>query len=102
VPAVPAVSAARAHLIAYAEECDIELIFFDPPEHFDHAIVGLIHGYGQEPAVLYDQEKVLAAMVADGMSQNDAEEWFDFNTIGAYVGVATPRFLVRVPEERHG
>jgi hypothetical protein len=85
----------RAELTAYAEEHDIEIVFYDPPQYFDHAIVGLITGYHQEPAVLYDQDKVLEAMAAD-MGEEGAREWFDFNTIGAWVGDATPRFMVTI------
>ena len=92
-------STPRERLTRYAEERDIALIFFEPPAHFDDAIIGLVHGFHQEPAVLYDQQKVLAAMVADGMTADEAAEWFDFNTIGAYVGEATPRFLLRGTED---
>jgi hypothetical protein len=84
----------RAELSAWAEDHDVELIFFDPPEYFDHAIVGVVTGFEQEPAVLYDEQKVLAAMAAD-MGWEDAQEWFDFNTIGAYLGEHTPRFLTK-------
>lgn len=89
----------RAELARWAEEHATELVFFEPPEHFDHAIVGLVHGFGQEPAVVYDEGLVLAAMAADGMTAEDAEEWFSFNTIGAYVGEATPRFLIRLDDD---
>lgn len=92
----PPVSAARAKWTTYAEDHDLELIFFEPAEYFDHAIVGLVDGFGQEPAVLYDRDKVIAAMAKD-MGLEDAEEYFSFNTIGAYVGDATPRFLSRDP-----
>jgi hypothetical protein len=84
----------RADLSAWAEAHEVELIFFDPPEYFDDAILGLATGYGQEPAVVYDEARVLAAMAAD-MGWDGAREWFDFNTIGAYLGPATPRFLTR-------
>lgn len=87
----------RESLAAYAQERDIELVFFEPAEHFDHAIVGLVVGFNQEAAVLYDQRKVLEALAAD-MGEEEAEEWFAVNTIGAYVGPATPRFLVRLQE----
>ena len=88
-------SARRAQLAAYAEEFDIELTFFDPPEEFDEAIVGLVHGFGQELAVLYDEAKVIAAMRQHNhWDEDEAREWFDFNTIGAYLGETTPRFLV--------
>jgi hypothetical protein len=83
----------RARLIAYAAAHDLALIFFDPPKYFDHAIVGLVEGYGQEMAVCYDRAKVLKALARD-MGEESAEEWFGYNTIGAYVGEATPRFLV--------
>jgi hypothetical protein len=86
----------RAALTAWAEDTEQTLLFFDPADHFDHAIVGIVVGFGQEPAVLYDQAKVLAAMAKD-MGEEDAQEWFDFNTIGAYLGDHTPRFLVRTP-----
>lgn len=85
----------RAALAAYALDHDLTLVFFDPPEYFDAAIVGLVYGFGQDPVVLYDEARVLAAM-ADDMGVDGAQEWFDFNTIGAYVGPSTPRFLVRV------
>lgn len=94
---MPTPAERRAQLSAWAEEREITLIFFDPPEYFDHAILGVVHGAGQEPAVLYDQAKVLAAMRADmsggDQGEDDAWDWFTFNTLGASLGEATPRFL---------
>ena len=84
----------RAELTAYAEAHDHMLVFFDPPQYFDHAIVGLVYGHSQEPAVLYDERLVLEAM-AHEMGEEEAREYFDFNTTGAYVGEHTPRFLLR-------
>ena len=89
-------SDARAQWSAYARDRDITLIFYDPPAYFDHAIVGLVEGFGQELAVVYDLVLVLEAMTTD-MGEEDAEEWFSVNTIGTYVGPATPRFLIRRP-----
>ena len=90
----------RADLTRYAEAHEVELIFLDPPEVFDAAILGLIYGYGQEVAVLYDEREVIEALRAGGMSAEDAEEWFEYNTLGAYLGEATPRFLTWRPEDR--
>jgi hypothetical protein len=101
----------RETISQWAADHEVELIFFDPPEHFDHAIVGLVEGAGQTVAVLYDQAMVLAAMRADMVDAADDEaaideeaadevlEWFTVNTLGAYVGEATPRFLIRPWEE---
>jgi hypothetical protein len=96
-PPTPALT--RAVINQWAMDNDVELILFEPPEHFDEAIVGLVRGYGQELTVLYDEAKVLAAMQATGMSEEDAREWFEFNTVGAYLGETTPRFLIRPWEE---
>ncbi len=85
----------RQQLTNWALDNDIELIFYDPPEYFDHAIVGIVVGFGQEPAVLYDQIKVIAAMAKE-MGIDDAMEWFGYNTIGAYMGTNTPRFLTGI------
>ena len=39
----------------------------------------------------------------DGLSVEDAEEHFDFNVQGAYIGPETPGYLVwRVDDEEHG
>jgi hypothetical protein len=87
----------RATLSQWAERAGVELVFLDPASAFDGAILGVVSGFGQEPAVLYDEATVLAALVAQGMPWADAQEWFSFNTVGAYLGPATPRFLsVRV------
>lgn len=85
----------RALLSAYAESREIELVFFDPPSVFDAAIVGLVWGVNQEPAVLYDEAVVLAGFEREGMSADEAREWFEVNTAGAWLGDATPRFLLR-------
>jgi len=93
--AEPPVADIRAQLSLWAEDHDVELIFFDPPEVFDAAIVGVVEGFDQEPAVLYDQAQVLAGFVAQGMDEDEAVEWFEYNTRGAFLGPATPRFLLR-------
>jgi len=73
---------------------DDRLVFFEPPEIFDRAIVGIVWGFNQAPAVVYDEAQVLRAL-ARTMGHADAAEWFSVNTAGTDVGPATPRFLVR-------
>ena len=86
----------RRAVDAYADGHDLPLILFEPAAHFDAAIVGLVEGVGQDPAVLYDQATVLAALARDLGSEDDALEWFSYNTLGSYLGPHTPRFLVRL------
>jgi hypothetical protein len=60
----------------------------------DVAIVGLVSGAGRERVVCYDREKVIEVLMErDGMEQDEAEEFFDFNIEGAYVGPETPVFI---------
>ena len=88
----------REQLSAWAEENAHELIFYDPPAIFDQAILGLVYGSEQELVVCYDEQRVLAGLIADGMEEDEAQDWFQFNTVGSYLGPLTPRFLIRPTE----
>lgn len=73
---------------------------FDPDEHellvmdgYTDCIVGVVERYGQKPIVCYDREKVICRLQSEGMDRDDAEEFFQFNQIGAWMGDATPCFL---------
>lgn len=71
------------------------VIFLEGPE-FDAAIVGTIERFGMPTIVCYDYARVLSILVRQGMSYEDAVEWYDFNIIGAWMGEETPCFLHRV------
>ena len=60
---------------------------------YDDCIVGVVERFGQKPIVCYDKEKVLCRLEADGMDRDEAEEFFYFNQIGAWMGDSTPCFL---------
>jgi len=64
-------------------------------EGFDNCIVGVCHGFGSEPVIAYDQAKVLLKHMNDGMTSEEAVEFFEFNQLGAYVGEGTPVFIER-------
>jgi hypothetical protein len=64
---------------------------------FEDAILGIVERVGQPAIVIYDREKCIAILQRD-MSYDDALEFFDFNTSGAWVGPGTPGFLVRLPD----
>jgi hypothetical protein len=67
---------------------------------FDAAIIGVAERCGQDGVVVYDAEKCIDIMVErDGMSREDATEFFHFNTLGAWVGDGTPLFLWRMADE---
>lgn len=67
------------------------------PEAYDTAIVGLVDRPEGGRAVCYDVEKVLEVLMADGMDEEGAQDFFDFNIAGAFLGENSPVFLERVP-----
>ena len=59
---------------------------------YDDCIAGIVERFGAPPIVCYDKGKVLARLMQDGMSEDEAEFW-SFNQIGAWVGESTPCFI---------
>ncbi len=59
---------------------------------FDDAILGVVHRMGIQ-AICYDQDKVIDILMGDGMTYEEAVEYFEFNIAGAWVGESTPFFL---------
>ena len=73
-------------------EMDPEMIVLEGPG-FDAAILGVVMVAGTPDRVLYSVEKTIEVLVGQGMSREDAEEWYDFNIACAYMGEKTPAFL---------
>ena len=60
---------------------------------FEEALVGFGTRFNS-PVTIYDLNKCISVLVErDGMSREEAEEYMDFNVLGAYVGEETPIFL---------
>jgi len=85
---------------------------------FDDAIVGTCERFGSGPVVAYDRDKCIE-ILANEFSKNDdidtyneqsfndpdidlyqqAEEYFEYNVVGSYVGENTPVFITFCPME---
>lgn len=65
-----------------------EILFCDGLEE---ALIGTGKQFNQ-PVAVYSKAKVLEILQRD-MTEEEAQECFDFNIAGAYVGEATPVFL---------
>jgi len=59
---------------------------------YDDCILGVVYDFGRLPRVAYDRGKMIEKLTAD-MSWEEAEEYFEFNIAGAYVGERTPVFV---------
>jgi hypothetical protein len=68
---------------------------------FEDALIGYVEIFSRVVAV-YDRERCLATLMAQGMTLEDAEDYFSFNVTGAYVGEHTPAFLSKFPEDGGG
>lgn len=78
-------------------EIDEQLLLLDPTE-FDEAIIGLAERADGMLAVAYDRTRCIDILARD-MPREDAEEFFEFNTLGAWLGEQTPVFIdTRVAE----
>jgi hypothetical protein len=60
-------------------------------EGFEEAFVGVAYQF-DKPVAVFDREKCITILSKD-MSPEEAEEYFQFNVEGAYVGPNTPAFL---------
>lgn len=74
---------------------DLECITWD---NCDDALVGYAERCGQPALAVYDYEKLVEVFLAQGMSQEEAVEWIEFNIAGAWVGEQTPLLLHRPAE----
>lgn len=83
----------REYIHCLADRMGEELLLADG---FDDAIMGLGWQFSKV-AVVYDREVCLKVLRdRDGMTEDEAEEFFDFNVLGAYVGEHTPIFVERL------
>jgi hypothetical protein len=71
---------------------------------FDTAIIGIAEVPGQGVLLAYSEEAILKTLVErDGMTEDDAEEYYTFNILGAYVGPGQPIIVCGMtPEDALG
>jgi hypothetical protein len=61
---------------------------------FDDAIIGMAERINLGPVVAYSVSKILDIMVErDGMTYEEALEYYDYNIVGAWMGENTPIFI---------
>ena len=68
---------------------------------FEDALIGTSERAGGQPTIaMYDTDKCLAILrERDGMTEEEAEEYFYFNVVGAWVGDYTPCFVTLYKEK---
>ena len=82
----------------YLAEIDENLLCADG---FDEAILGICERACSSDVVAYDRDKCIHILVErDGMTYEDAVEYFEFNVVDSWVGDNTPVFLTLMDEYR--
>ena len=71
-------------------ELDPDILLADG---LDEAVIGHVQTFNRVVA-LYDRHACLSILENQGMDEEEAEEYFEFNVVGAYVGEYTPAFAV--------
>jgi len=61
---------------------------------FEEAFIGVAEQFNTTIAV-FDKQKCIDLLMKQDMSFGDANEYFEYNVQGAYVGENTPAFLTR-------
>lgn len=86
----------REQIIEQAEFLGVEVFLLDG---HDQAILGLVEipqsmfGTKNQYVVAYSTKLILLRLYQDGMTRHEAQEFFDFNIAGAYLGSATPVYV---------
>lgn len=74
------------------DNLDPEAMLMEPREYYDKCIVGMTYDGSK---VIYDTLSVLQSPMEDqGMTDEEALDWFEYNMVGYYVGDGTPVFMV--------
>jgi len=61
---------------------------------FEDCLIGVAERFGGLLVLAYDKDKIRKKMMdCDGMTWEEAEEYFDYNIIGSWVGEKTPIFV---------
>lgn len=61
------------------------------------AIVGIVEDFGNGPRILYSKPKILQILQErDLMTEQEAEEYYDYNILGLHAGEQNPVFLITI------
>ena len=63
----------------------------------EEALVGVVSRFGQADIACYDYQKVIEIYIQQGMSREEAVEYFEYNTLGSWLGETTPCFIRKEP-----
>lgn len=69
-------------------------------EDISGALIGYVERCGQPPIAVYDAEKVVGIFIRAGATADEAQEMFEHNYSGAWIGERTPGWFYRLKKAR--
>jgi hypothetical protein len=61
----------------------------------DEAIVGICEDFNSGPRIMYSRSKILEILQKrDLMTEQESEEFYDYNILGLYAGEQNPVFVI--------
>jgi hypothetical protein len=64
---------------------------------FEEALMGVAERINLTPVAAYNVDKILEILIErDGMTSDEALEYFEYNIIGAWMGENTPIFIYTI------
>lgn len=79
---------------------DPEILVLD--EKYDDALVGVAEGWSERRLIhraVYDLKKLMDILVNEVGDEEEAQEHYEFNIAGAYMGPYSPLFWSKLEEE---
>lgn len=80
-------------ILEHLEEYGEEALLMEPRSEYDECIIGIGARFHDGPLAIYSWERILAVLMKDGMDEEEAQEWFNFNIIGGWNGPGTPIYV---------
>jgi len=74
------------NLLDAIAELNPEAILLEPQKIYNSAILG----YDTEGRVVYSVDCIITSLVEDGMERDEAIDFFEFNTLGTFMGMSNP------------
>ena len=65
---------------------------------FDDCIIGCAYRENGELVAVYDEDKILGKIMAQGMEEFEAKEFYVYNIVSCWMGDKTPLFVFPIPE----
>jgi hypothetical protein len=70
-----------------------EVFLLEPRDDYDACIIGIGERFSSGLIAVYSTQKVIKVLKEQGMDEEEAHEFFEFNVIGSWMGDGTPMFI---------